>query len=80
MKDKDLQIDSSQRQFYENLGRKLRSARIARNMSADELATAAGISLEQFYAYENAELAIPIYHLIPILKYLEYPPELDTLS
>ncbi len=73
-------MNTSEQEFYKNLGEKLRIARTARNISVDDLAAAANITPDVLTEYEDGLQSIPIYHLIPMLEYLEFPPELDTLS
>ncbi len=74
------QVNASEREFYKKLGQKLRNARTARGVSVEDLAAVAEITPDVMTAYEEGTLEIPIYHLIPMLKKLEFPPELDTLS
>lgn len=67
-------------EFYRRLGAKLRAVRISRGISPDAVAAAANITVEQLEKYENAELAIPVYHMFPILKFMDYPSELNDLQ
>ncbi len=76
----ELIIPTTERDFYLRLGAALRAARAARDISIDTLAAAAGISTETLVQYEDAKIAIPVYHLIPIMQFMEYPPELESAA
>ncbi len=75
--DKEYIITEKDRNFYVRLGNAMRDVRVSRGVSVAEVAAAAGISAECLIKYENAELAIPVYQLIPIMQYFDFPPELE---
>ncbi len=70
-------INPGEEEFYQRLGMRLRAARERLGMAASDIARIVDIDVEQLQDYENAVLAIPIYHMLPIAEFLGYPPELD---
>ncbi len=78
--DPDLIVTDEHREFYTKLGATIRKTRTERGISVEALAAAAQITPEQLTAYENAELAVPIYTMMPIMQFMNYPPEFDKLG
>ncbi len=76
--DNDLIVPENERDFYVRLGAALRKVRGKRGISIEALAAVANITPERLTQYEDAQLAMPVYHLIPIMQYLDFPPELEA--
>lgn len=73
-------IQPDERDFYIKLGYRLRSTRTKLGITLDEIASVIDMPPMHFEKYENAELAIPVYHLFPVLEYMKYPIELGNIN
>ena len=73
-------IPEGEQEIYEIIGNTIRDARDARNLTQQEVADVLGIGVEVLDAYENAEIAVPVYHFLEIAKYMKWPPEFDEMQ
>ncbi len=76
----DLKVPKGEELFYKTIGETLRNARIARNISQDDLAAVLQVGVDVIDAYEQATLAIPIYHFLEIAKFMGWPAEFDEMQ
>lgn len=76
----ELKIPVGEENFYKKIGETIRSARLARNVSVADLAGVLQVGVDVIEAYENADLAIPIYHFLEIAKFMNWPAEFDELQ
>ncbi len=77
--DKELVITDENRDFYIKLGKTITKTRKEREISLEKLAEVANITPNQLAEYESGTFAIPVYTLIPILQFMNYPGEFDNL-
>lgn len=73
-------IPEGEQEFYELIGKTIRDARVARNLTQEEVAEAMGVDVEVMDAYEKAKIAVPVYHFLEIAKYMKWPPEFDEMQ
>ncbi len=66
-------------EFYKKLGTTLRTTRTERNISIDTLAAVVNITPEKLSEYESGTTAMPASIFIPILQFMNFPPEFNTL-
>ena len=78
--DNEFIIPEGEQEIYDFIGKTIRDARVARNISQQEIADALEIDIEVVNAYENAEIAVPVYHFLEIAKYMKWPPEFDEMQ
>ncbi len=81
-KDMDIElfVDDENRDFYVRLGATIRKTRTERGITLEQMAEIAGIEPAQLDSYESGTFAIPILTLVPILRYMNFPPEFDELG
>ncbi len=72
----EMQILEGEQEFYISLGQRLRKFREMNEISSAQMAEIAGTTADQWEKYETAELAFPLYHLVPVLEHYGFPPEL----
>jgi transcriptional regulator with XRE-family HTH domain len=73
-------IPDGEQEIYDLIGKTIHDVRVARNVSQQEIADALNIDVEFVNAYENAEIAVPVYHFLEIAKYMKWPTEFDELQ
>ncbi len=76
----DFEINPGDGDFYARLGRAVRELRVSRGVSADVLAKHIGVDIAQLQKYEDGQIAMPIYHFLPIAQFFDYPDELNKLG
>lgn len=84
MKDKEIpeemRINRGEETFYINLGKNIRKVRNKLGLSIEDVAKKIGVSAIQLEKYEKGILAIPIYHFMPLLQYMGFPKELESVK
>lgn len=72
-------IPQGEEKNYELIGSTIRNVRMKRNISQNDLAKVLNVDVEVIDAYENAEIAVPIYHFLDIAEYMKWPSEFDEM-
>lgn len=73
-------IPEGEQEIYDLIGKTICDARAARNITQQEIADALDIDVDVVVAYENAEIAVPVYHFLEIAKYMKWPKEFDEMQ
>ncbi len=76
----EMRINRGEESFYINLGKNIRNARNKLGLSIEDVAKKIGVSAIQLEKYEKGILAIPIYHFMPLLQYMGFPKELESVK
>lgn len=70
-------IADGEQDFYTKIGQMIRDIRINKNISQEELAKSLNTTSEFIDAYENATIAIPIYHFMELCKIMDCYNDFD---
>lgn len=73
-------IPEGEQEVYDLIGKTIRDARVARDISQKDIADALDIDVDVIDAYENAEIAVPVYHFLEIAKFMKWPTEFDEMQ
>ena len=73
-------IPEGEQEVYDLIGKTIRDARVARNISKKDIADVLELDVDVIDAYENAEIAVPLYHFLEIAKFMKWPPEFDEMQ
>ena len=76
----EMRINPEEKEFYISLGKKIKLARDRLGLSSATVAAAIGVNVDQLEKYENAVLAILVYHFITLLQYMKFAKELENLK
>jgi len=76
----EFMVPNGEEKFYKKVGQTIRNARQTRNVSPQDLASALQVDVNVIEDYEQANVAIPIYHFLEIAKFLKWPPEFDEIQ
>ena len=71
-------IANDEQDFYTKIGQMIREIRTSKNISQEELAKSLNTTPEFIDAYENATLAIPIYHFMELCKIMDCYNDFDN--
>lgn len=72
-------IANDEQDFYTKIGQMIREIRTSKNISQEELAKSLNTTPEFIDAYENATLAIPIYHFMELCKIMDCYNDFDNV-
>ena len=72
-------ITNGEQDFYTKIGQKIRDIRTSKNISQAELAKSLNTTSEFIEAYENATVAIPIYHFMELCKIMDCYNDFDNI-
>ncbi|MDW2958886.1 MAG: helix-turn-helix transcriptional regulator [Alphaproteobacteria bacterium] len=72
-------ITNGEQDFYTKIGQKIRDIRTSKNISQAELAKSLNTTSEFIEAYENATVAIPIYHFMELCKIMDCYNDFDNV-
>lgn len=72
-------IANGEQDFYTKIGQKIRDIRTSKNISQAELAKSLNTTSEFIDAYENATVAIPIYHFMELCKIMDCYNDFDNV-